>query len=251
MNEKNLLSLQDKVAVVTGASRGIGKSIVEYFLNAGAIVIGIARNEGRLKTLAEELNKEEERFFYYAADVADSEKIDSVASSVKEKFGKVDILVNNAGITRDSLLLRTKKEDWQNVIDINLSSVFYLTKAFMRMIMKNRGCIINISSVIGLMGNVGQANYAASKAGIIGFSKSLAKELAKKGVRVNVVAPGYIQTDMTEAISAEAKEKLQTLIPMGKLGEPEDIAKVVLFLASPMAAYMTGQVLTVDGGMVM
>jgi len=251
MDEKSLFSLYDKIAVVTGASRGIGKSIVEYLLNAGATVIGIARNEERLKNLAAELNKAEEKFFYYAADVADSEKIDSIAAAVKEKFGKIDILVNNAGITRDNLLLRMKKEDWQNMIDINLSSVFYLTKAFLRMIIKSRGTVINISSVVGLMGNVGQANYAASKAGIIGFSKSLAKELAKKGVRVNVVAPGYIQTDMTEAISEEAKAKLQALIPMGKLGMPEDIAKVVLFLASPMASYVTGQVLTVDGGMVM
>jgi 3-oxoacyl-[acyl-carrier protein] reductase len=248
---ENLLSLKDKVAVVTGSSRGIGKSIAEYLFQAGATVIGIARKEEKLKELSDELNKVEKRFFYYTGDVSDSARIDEIAAMVKKEFGKVDILVNNAGITRDNLLLRLKKEDWQKVIDVNLNSVFYLTKAFLRLIMKSKGSIINISSVIGLMGNVGQSNYAASKAAIIGFSKSLAKELAKKGVRVNVVAPGYIQTDMTEAISEEAKTKLKDMIPMGKLGEPEDIAKLVLFLSSPLSAYITGQVLTVDGGMVM
>ena len=248
------LSLEGKIALVTGASRGIGRAIAEMYLDAGAVVIGIARSSSAKEIFEEWKDKykdKEEKFSYYLADISHLEDIEEVFADVKNKFGRLDILVNNAGITRDQLLLRMKKEEWDEVISVNLGGIFNVTKTFLRLLLKSKGSIINITSVIGLMGNVGQANYAASKAGVIGFTKSLAKEVARKGLRVNAIAPGYIQTDMTEAISEDAKKSLQQLIPMGRLGEVKDVAAVALFLASPLASYITGQVLVVDGGMVM
>jgi len=241
--------LEGQVAIVSGASRGIGEAIARSLARAGCRVACVARDVSRANAVAETLGGEARGF---ACDVSDSAACVDLVAAVEKEIGPVDILVNNAGITRDNVLVRLKDEDWHSVMDTNLRGAFNTTRAVARGMMKRRaGRIINISSVVGLTGNRGQANYAASKAGLVGFSKSVALELASRGVLVNVVAPGFIETDMTSDLPEEAREALFERIPLGRLGGPEDVAGVVRFLAGPTASYMTGQVLVVDGGMVM
>ncbi|MEJ2547630.1 MAG: 3-oxoacyl-ACP reductase FabG [Gemmatimonadota bacterium] len=241
--------LEGQVAIVSGASRGIGEAIARSLARAGCRVACVARDVSRANAVAETLGGEARGF---ACDVSDSAACVDLVAAVEKEIGPVDILVNNAGITRDNVLVRLKDEDWHSVMDTNLRGAFNTTRAVARGMMKRRaGRIINISSVVGLTGNRGQANYAASKAGLVGFSKSVALELASRGVLVNVVAPGFIETDMTSDLPEEAREALFERIPLGRLGGPEDVAGVVRFLAGPAASYMTGQVLVVDGGMVM
>ena len=243
--------LKDKVAVVTGGSKGIGKAIVETFLKEGATVYYISRSEcpdaGNLAELAENAGSE---VFWRQGSVSDSARMNEIASEIIKEKGAVDILVNNAGITRDGLSFMMKDDAWQDVIETNLSSVFYLSRPIARSMAKKRsGSIINVSSVVGIIGNAGQCNYAAAKAGIIGFTKSLARETAGRGVRVNAIAPGFIESDMTNAIPEAAREELKTKIPFGRIGNPEEVANTVLFLASEMSSYITGQVIGIDGGM--
>ena len=242
--------LQGEIALVTGASRGIGAAIAEELAALGATVIGTATSEGGAAAIGERLaghgghGRE--------LDVRDGSAVEALVDGVAKEFGAVSILVNNAGITRDQLLMRMKDEDWQAIIDTNLSSVYRTSKAVMRGMMKARkGRIISIASVIGLTGNAGQANYAAAKAGVIAFSKSLAREIGTRGITVNVVAPGFIDTDMTRSLPEESKQAMLGQIALGRLGEAVDIAKAVAFLASPSAAYITGETLHVNGGMYM
>jgi len=238
--------LENKISVITGASRGIGKTIAEKFYAEGAsIVIGdIAES-----SVADELG---ERAKFIQVDISKKDDSQRLIDFALENFGKVDILVNNAGITRDGLLIRMKDEDWLNVLKINLTGTAYCSRAVARPMMKQRnGKIINMASVVGLMGNAGQTNYAASKAGVIGFTKSLAKELASRNITVNAIAPGYIDTEMTAKLSEEAKKMMLNNVPLGRPGTPDDVAEVALFLASDSANYITGQVIQVDGGMVM
>jgi 3-oxoacyl-[acyl-carrier protein] reductase len=242
--------LKDSVALVTGGSRGIGLAIATALAEGGARVAVVARGEEGAREAAASLPGEGHQGF--GCDVADGDRVAEVVSQVEESMGTVSTLVNNAGITRDNLLLRMKDEDWNTVMDVNLRGAFYTTRAVLRGMMKQRdGVILNVTSVVGLMGNAGQANYAASKAGLVGFTKSVARELASRGVRCNAIAPGYIETDMTGALNEKQVEALAGQIPLGRLGQPEDIAGVVRFLAGPSARYITGQVITVDGGMVM
>lgn len=244
--------LQDKVAIITGASRGIGKNIALSMAKNGAKVVASARNQELLDSLVEEIKALGGEALAVAGDVSSSEDADRLIASAVETFGQVDILVNNAGITRDGLLLRMKDEDWDAVLDINLKGAFVCTRAAAKVMTKKRyGRIINISSVVGEMGNAGQANYCASKSGMIGLTKSNAKELAKRNVTVNAVTPGFIATDMTEGLADKVKEELSAQIPLGCLGEAEDVAAAVLFLASEQSKYITGQVLGVNGGMYM
>jgi 3-oxoacyl-[acyl-carrier protein] reductase len=244
--------LTDKVALVTGASRGLGKAIALALAGEGATIAAVARSEEALKETLEGIRAAGGVAEPFALDVADSTAAEAVVEKVAAQFGHVDFLVNNAGVTRDGLLMRMKSEDWDVVLDTNLKGAFNLTKPVGRLMVKQRsGRIINISSVIGLMGNAGQANYAASKAGLIGFSKSVAREFASRGVTCNVVCPGFIETDMTKDLGEDLRKKLLERIPLQRLGQPEDIAGVVAFLCSPAANYITGQILTVDGGMVM
>ncbi|MEX2571444.1 MAG: 3-oxoacyl-ACP reductase FabG [Gemmatimonadota bacterium] len=241
--------MKGQSAVVTGGSRGIGLAIARALAEGGARVAVVARAESRASEAAASLPGDGHRG--YAADVGDSGSVNEMVKRVETELEGVDILVNNAGITSDNLLMRLKDEDWDSVIDTNLRGAFNTTRAVARGMMKRRsGRIINISSVVGITGNVGQANYAASKAGLIGLTKSVARELASRGVLVNALAPGYIETDMTSALPDSAREALLEQISLGRLGQPEDIAGVVRFLAGPASAYMTGQVLVVDGGMV-
>jgi len=239
--------LTDKIAVVTGAGRGIGKAIAERFTAEGAKVAIISRTEANSKAVADALNAiTPDSARPYAVDVAE------IGKQILADFGKVDILVNNAGVTRDNLLLRMSDEEWDIVLNTNLKGAFNTVKAFQRSILKQKGArIINVASVIGLIGNAGQANYAASKAGLIGFTKSLAREFAGRGVTANVIAPGFIATDMTDVLDDKLKENVLTKIPLGAMGQAEDIASAAAFLASDEARYITGQVLAVDGGMVM
>ncbi len=240
-----MINLEGKTALITGASRGIGRAIAEKLHLAGAKVILIARNEERLKELSEKLENSE----YYPLDITDRKQ---VLETLKElqKENHIDILVNNAGITRDNILLAMKEEEIDEVIDTNLKSVLFITKQVLRKMLKKRyGRIINITSVIGLMGNAGQSNYAASKAGIIGFTKSLAKEIGSRNITVNAIAPGFIETDMTGELSEDVKKEMIKSIPLGRTGTPEDVANAVLFLASDLAGYITGTVLNVSGGM--
>ncbi|MBY4597280.1 3-oxoacyl-ACP reductase FabG [bacterium BD-1] len=242
--------LKGEIALVTGASRGIGAAIAAELAAMGATVIGTATSEAGAAAIGERLAASGGAG--RKLDVASSEEVESVIEEIGKTFGPVSILVNNAGITRDNLLMRMKDEDWQAILDTNLSSVYRTSKAVMRGMMKARkGRIINIASVIGVTGNAGQANYAAAKAGIIAFSKSLAKEIGSRGVTVNVVAPGFIQTDMTKDLPEASREALVGQIALGRLGEPSDIAHAVAFLASPAAAYITGETLHVNGGMYM
>tara|TARA_R110002096_G_scaffold28661_4_gene86751 strand:+ start:967 stop:1707 length:741 start_codon:yes stop_codon:yes gene_type:complete len=242
--------LDKKVTLVTGASRGIGKGIAVELGKNGATVIGTATSEKGASNISDYLQKEGIDGLGMVLDVCDSESIDKCMSAINEKYGPVDILVNNAGITRDNLLMRMKLEQWEEVYETNLRSVFLLSKACLRGMMKKRaGRIISISSVVGATGNPGQANYASSKAGMVGFTKSLAREVANRGVTVNCVAPGFIRTDMTDELTDEQKQQILASVPMGKLGEVEDIAKAVKFLASDDSSYVTGQTIHINGGM--
>jgi 3-oxoacyl-[acyl-carrier protein] reductase len=243
-----MINLTGKVALVTGSTRGIGRAIAETLVACGARVAVVGRDLSVAERVAEEIG--EARGF--ACDVSDPASITMLVQSVEDAFGSLDILVNNAGITKDNLMARMKDEDWDAVMATNLRSAFVTTRAAQRGMMKRRwGRIINITSVVGLVGNKGQANYAASKAGLIGFTKAAAKELSSRNILVNAVAPGYIQTDMTAKLGDEARAALSAQIPLDRLGDPKDIAGAVAFLASDLAAYITGQVLVVDGGMVM
>ena len=245
--------LDGKTALVTGASRGIGRAVALALAAAGArVAINYAGNVKAAEEVKAAVEAAGGTAILCQADVADSAAVEAMVAAVVKEFGTIDILVNNAGITRDTLLMRMKDEDFAKVLDTNLKGVFYCTKAVSKLMMKKRaGRIVNMASVIGLVGNAGQANYAAAKAGVIGFSKSVAKELASRGITVNVVAPGFIGTDMTADLPETVKEKALADIPLGKMGEPEDVANDVLFLASDQASYITGQVVNVDGGMVM
>ncbi|SFI14444.1 3-oxoacyl-[acyl-carrier-protein] reductase [Selenomonas caprae] len=245
--------LDGKVALVTGASRGIGRAIAIRLASEGAkVAINYAGNTAKAEEVKAEIEKNGGEAILVQADISSTEAVDAMVEKVVEAFGQIDILVNNAGITRDGLLMRMKDEDFDAVINTNLKGVFYCTKAVSKLMMKKRsGRIINMASVVGLMGNAGQANYAAAKAGVIGFSKSAAKELAARGINVNVVAPGFIATDMTAAMTDKAKEATLAGIPLKRMGQPEDVANAVLFLASDYASYITGQIVNVDGGMVM
>lgn len=244
--------LSSQVAVVTGAGRGIGRAIALKFAAAGADVVCVSRTADNSQKVADEVRATGRKAWAHAVDVADSKAVVIAAEKIVEDAGRVDVLVNNAGVTRDGLLMRMSEEDWDVVLNTNLRGAFSFTKAFSRSFLKQRsGRIINISSVIGLIGNAGQCNYAASKAALIGFTKSVARELASRGITVNAIAPGFIETDMTAGMKDEMKDELLKKIPLNALGKAEDIAEAALFLAGPGARYITGQVLTVDGGMVM
>jgi 3-oxoacyl-[acyl-carrier protein] reductase len=244
--------LTDKVALVTGASRGLGKAIALGLAREGAAIAAFARSEAVLQGTLEEIRASGAVAEPYALDVADGAAVEAAVEKIVARFGHIDVLVNNAGVTRDGLLMRMSAEAWDNVIDTNLKGAFNFLKPVGRQMVRQRsGRIINISSVIGLMGNAGQANYAASKAGLIGLTKSVAREFASRGITCNVVCPGFIETDMTRDLNEELRKKLLERIPLQRLGQPDDVAGVVSFLASPAASYITGQILTVDGGMVM
>jgi len=241
--------LKDKIALVTGGASGIGAAIAEKFVEQGAtVIIGDVDEElGKATALAMG-----EKVYFYYLNIADEQSVSGAIDKIANEFAKIDILVNNAGITNDRLLVRMTKEDWEKVLSINLTGTFLVTKAVVKYMMKQRfGKIINIASVIGLIGNAGQANYAASKAGIIGFTKSCAKEFASRNITVNAIAPGFIETRMTEKLPEEIKQAYFKLIPLGRFGKPEDVANLALFLASDQADYITGQVIAIDGGMVM
>ena len=242
--------LDGEIALVTGASRGIGAAIADTLAAHGAKVVGTATSDAGAAAIGERLSAN--AGVGRALNVTDGPAVESLIDGIGKEFGPVSILVNNAGITRDQLLMRMKDDDWQTILDTNLTSVYRTSKAVMRGMMKARkGRIINIASVIGLTGNPGQSNYAAAKAGIIAFSKSLAREIGSRGITVNVVAPGFIDTDMTKSLPEEQRNALLGQIALGRLGAPEDIAQAVLFLASPAAAYITGETLHVNGGMYM
>ncbi|GAM61429.1 3-oxoacyl-(acyl-carrier protein) reductase [Vibrio ishigakensis] len=243
------MNLEGKIALVTGASRGIGRSIAETLVERGATVIGTATSENGATAISEYLGDNGKGM---ALNVTDPASIESVLKAITEEFGPLDILVNNAGITRDNLLMRMKDDEWTDIMDTNLTSIFRLSKAVLRGMMKKKcGRIINVGSVVGTMGNPGQTNYAAAKAGVIGFTKSMAREVASRGVTVNTVAPGFIETDMTKALNDEQRTATLSSVPAGRLGDPREIAAAVAFLASPDAAYITGETLHVNGGMYM
>lgn len=243
------MSLEGKIALVTGASRGIGRAIAEILVERGATVIGTATSEGGADAISEYLGDHGKGF---ALNVTSPESIETALKKIKEQYGDIDILVNNAGITRDNLLMRMKDDEWQEIMDTNLTSVFRLSKAVLRAMMKKRhGRIISIGSVVGTMGNAGQTNYAAAKAGLLGFTKSMAREVASRGITVNAVAPGFIETDMTKALNADQRAATLANVPAGRLGDPREIAAAVAFLASDEAAYITGETLHVNGGMYM
>jgi len=242
-------SLDGRVAVVTGASRGIGRAIARALATEGAYVVLAARDAERLSKTVGEIGAEGGRADAVTIDVANRGSVDAAFSRVLEAHGRIDCLVNNAGVTRDNLLLRMKDEEWQQVLATNLGGAFLCTQAALKPMLKQRaGRIVNVASVVGLTGNAGQSNYAASKAGLVGFTKSVAREVASRGITVNAVAPGFIETDMTAAMTEKAKEAVTSAIPMGRVGRPEDVAGAVVFLAGDAAAYVTGQVLGVDGG---
>lgn len=245
-------TLESKNAVVTGAAAGIGKAIAMLFAGEGSAVAIWDLDAETAEETAEEIRSTGGVARAYGVDVSQWEDVSDAAKKVAADFGSVHILVNNAGITRDNLLIRMSDEEWNRVLDVNLKGAFHVTKAFVPGMLRQRaGKIISISSVVGLMGNPGQANYAASKAGILGLTKSLAKELAPRGICVNAIAPGFIQTRMTEALTEDQKQALAGRIPLGRLGQPQDVANAALFLASELSDYVTGQILIVDGGMAM
>jgi 3-oxoacyl-[acyl-carrier protein] reductase len=247
------MRFENQVAIVTGAGRGIGHAIAVRLASEGARVASVSRTEANAQKTADEINSARpDSARAYAVDVSDHAAVQAVGARILEEFGRADILVNNAGVTRDGLSMRMSVEDWDTVLNTNLKGAFNFVQAIQRSMIKQRsGRIINISSVIGLIGNAGQSNYAASKAGLIGFTKSLAREVASRGITVNAVAPGLIETDMTSVLSEEIRKNILNKIPLNSLGQPDDIASAVAFLASPEARYITGQVLAVDGGMVM
>ncbi|MGL4827565.1 MAG: 3-oxoacyl-ACP reductase FabG [Vibrionaceae bacterium] len=243
------MDLSNKVALVTGASRGIGREIAQLLAQRGATVLGTATSESGAAAISDYLAGSGKG---YALNVTNSQEVETVLAAIKAEYGAIDILVNNAGITRDNLLMRMKDEEWSDIIDTNLSSIYRLSKAVLRDMMKKRtGRIINIGSIVGTMGNAGQTNYAAAKAGVIGFSKALAREVASRGITVNTVAPGFIETDMTKALNDEQRRATLAQVPAGRLGSPREIAATVAFLASDDAAYITGETLHVNGGMYM
>ena len=241
--------LDGRVSLVTGASRGIGRAIARELSQQGATVFLGARDAARLGEAVTEISNEGGKAFALTLDVADRASVDAALKTILDGQGRVDHLVNNAGITRDNLLLRMKKEEWDDVLATNLTGTYLCTQAVLKPMLKQRsGRIVNVTSVVGLTGNAGQANYAASKAGIVGFTKAVAREVASRSITVNAVAPGFIETDMTAAMTDKARESLLPAIPLGRVGRPEDIASAVAFLVSDAAAYITGQVLGVDGG---
>lgn len=243
------MNLDGKIALVTGASRGIGRSIAELLVERGATVIGTATSENGAAAISEYLGENGKGF---KLNVTDTDSIESVLKAITDEFGVIDVLVNNAGITRDNLLMRMKDEEWLEIMETNLTSIYRLSKAVLRGMMKKRcGRIVNVGSVVGTMGNAGQANYSAAKAGVIGFSKSMAREVASRGITVNTVAPGFIETDMTNAMNDEQRAATLAQVPAGRLGSPREIAAAVAFLASDEAAYISGETLHVNGGMYM
>ncbi|HHY0380572.1 TPA: 3-oxoacyl-ACP reductase FabG [Vibrio parahaemolyticus] len=243
------MNLEGKIALVTGASRGIGRAIAELLVERGATVIGTATSESGAAAISEYLGENGKGL---ALNVTDVESIEATLKTINDEFGAIDILVNNAGITRDNLLMRMKDDEWYDIINTNLTPIYRMSKAVLRGMMKKRaGRIINVGSVVGTMGNAGQTNYAAAKAGVIGFTKSMAREVASRGVTVNTVAPGFIETDMTKALNDDQRAATLANVPAGRLGDPREIASAVVFLASPEAAYITGETLHVNGGMYM
>jgi 3-oxoacyl-[acyl-carrier protein] reductase len=247
-----MTGLQGRIALVTGASQGIGRACALELAKGGATVALAARNEAKLAEVVKEIEAAGGQAAAFALDVSSEESLKTGAKAVLERFGKVEVLVNNAGITRDGLMMRMKRADWDDVLGTNLTGAFLLTQAIISSMMKNRwGRIVNISSVVGRTGQAGQVNYAASKAGLIGMTRSMARELSSRGITVNAVAPGYIETPMTAVLNEQQRTAMMATIPLGRPGEPEDIAKAVSFLASDAAAYITGHVLDVNGGMFM
>ena len=245
-------NLKDKVAIVTGASRGIGEANAIQLSNSGANIILIARKTNKLKVVQETIISQGGIAESIVGDVSSLDSLTQIISSINKKWGRIDILVNNAGIARDNIIMRMKEDDWDEVMSVNLKGCFNGIKSVARPMIKNKsGRVINITSVIGQIGNAGQSNYAASKAGIMGLTKSMAKELGSRNITVNAIAPGYITTDMTNELNEEIKEKMKSSIPLGRLGSPDDVANLVCFLASDDAGYITGQTFNVDGGMVM
>lgn len=245
--------LDGRHALVTGASRGIGRAVALALAAEGAsVALNFAGNVAAAEAVRAEIENAGGKAILVPADVSDEGAVEEMVKTVAEAFGTIDILVNNAGITRDGLLLRMKEADWDAVLNTNLKGVFLCAKAVSKLMMKKRyGRIVNMASVVGLVGNASQANYAAAKAGVIGFTKAMAKEMASRGITVNAIAPGFIRSDMTDVLPEKVKEAMLAGIPLGRVGEPDDVAKAALFLASDQAAYITGQVLQVDGGMVM
>jgi 3-oxoacyl-[acyl-carrier protein] reductase len=246
------MTLQNKVAIVTGSARGIGRAIALELARNGADLVICDLNIEDVQSVVDEVEKLDRRAIGVVCNVAKSEDTQNLIDKTVEAFGQIDILVNNAGITRDNLLMRMKEDEWQSVIAVNLTGTYNCIKAATKVLLKQRfGVIINLASVVGQIGNAGQANYSASKAGVIGLTKSVAKELAGRSIRVNAIAPGFIETDMTAKLPEKARDELTNAIPLSRLGQPDDIAKVVAFLVSGDASYITGQIINVDGGMVM
>ncbi len=244
--------LKDQIAVITGAGRGIGQAIAVKFASEGADVVCVELKNEFAEQTAQKVKELGRKSWIFECNVSDANSVAQAAEKILEATGRIDILVNNAGITRDNLLMRMSEAEWDAVLDTNLKGTFLFTKAFCRAFLKQRsGRIVNIASVIGLMGNAGQCNYGASKAGVIGFTKCVARELASRGITANAIAPGFIETAMTAALGEEIRQQLQKQIPLGTLGQAEDVANTALFLASPLARYITGQVIPVDGGMAM
>jgi 3-oxoacyl-[acyl-carrier protein] reductase len=244
------MNLKGQVAIITGGTRGIGKEVAKSFAKNGAIAVIIGRNAQAAAQVCDEIVKEGQQADHFSCDVTNLENVQETVNKILDKYKTVDILVNNAGITRDNLLLRMSEEDWDEVIRTNLRGVFNFTKVISKVMLKARkGKIISVASIIGIIGNAGQANYAASKAGIIAFTKSIAKEFASRGITANAIAPGYIETDMTAQLKDNVREEVLKTIPVGRLGTAQDVASVCLFLASPESNYITGQTIVVDGGL--